>query len=80
MEGIRYVKVNQKEVELAVDIGEVGVTGASTKIVVRDVNGFEPNDFIGIGSEILHITKISKEESSFSVNRISKYRSTYCWN
>ena len=71
LEGIRYVKVNQKEVELTVDIDEVGVTGASTKIVVRDVNGFEPNDFIGIGSEILHITKISKEESSFSVNRIS---------
>ena len=71
LEGIRYVKVNQKEVELAVNIDAVGVTGASTKIVVRDVNGFEPNDFIGIGSEILHITKISKEESSFSVNRIS---------
>jgi hypothetical protein len=71
LEGIRFVKVNQKEVELAVDIDLVGVTGASTKIVVRDVNGFEPNDFIGIGSEILHITKISKEESSFSVNRIS---------
>ena len=70
LEGIRYVKVNEKEVELAISIGEVGVTGASTKIVVRDVNGFEPNDFIGIGSEILHITKISKEESSFSVNRI----------
>ena len=71
LEGIRYVKVNQKEVELVVDIGGSGVTGPSTKIVVRDVNGFEANDFIGIGTEILHITKISKEESSFSVNRIS---------
>jgi hypothetical protein len=71
LEGIRYVDVKQKEVELVLDIDEVAVTGESTKIVVRDVNGFQPNDFISIGTEILHITKIFKEESSFSVNRIS---------
>ena len=71
LEGIRYIKVNEKEVELAKDISNIGITGGSTKIVVRDTNGFAPNDFIGIGTEILHITKVSKEESSFSVNRIS---------
>ncbi len=70
LEGIQYISVSQKEVELVLDIDDVTVTGQSTKIVVRDINGFEPNDFIGIGTEILHITKISKEESSFSVNRI----------
>lgn len=71
IEGINYIKVNEKEVELVKNISNIGVTGGSTKIVVRDTNGFAPNDFIGIGSEILHITKVSKEESSFSVNRIS---------
>ena len=71
LEGVRVIKVNQKEVELVNDIDGILITGGSTKIVVRDTSGFEPNDFIGIGTEILQITKISTIESSFSVNRIS---------
>jgi hypothetical protein len=71
LEGIRYIKVKKKEVGLAKTVADVATTGASTKIVVSDVAGFEPNDFIGIGTEILHITKINKQESSFSVNRLS---------
>ena len=71
LEGVRLIKINQKEVELVNDIDDILITGGSTKIVVRDISGFEPNDFIGIGTEILQITKISTIESSFSVNRIS---------
>jgi hypothetical protein len=71
LEGVRVIKINQKEVELVNDIDDILITGESTKIVVNDVSGFEPNDFIGIGTEILQITKISTIESSFSVNRIS---------
>jgi hypothetical protein len=71
LEGIQYIRVNQKEVQLQNDIDVIGITGFSTKIVVTDTSGFEPNDFIGIGTEILQITKISKKESYFEVNRIS---------
>jgi hypothetical protein len=71
LEGIKYVKVNQKEVQLQNDIDAIEITGFSTKVVVTDTSGFEPNDFIGIGTEILQITKISKKESYFEVNRIS---------
>ena len=71
LEGMRYIKVKKKEVGLAKTVANVATTGNSTKIVVSDVAGFEPNDFIGIGTEILHITKINKQESSFSVNRLS---------
>jgi hypothetical protein len=71
LEGVRVIKINQKEVELVNDIDDILITGESTKIVVRDISGFEPNDFIGIGTEILQITKISTIESSFNVNRIS---------
>jgi hypothetical protein len=71
LEGIRYIKVNEKEVQLQNDIDVIGITGFSTKIVVTDTVGFEPNDFIGIGTEILQITKIFKKESYLEVNRIS---------
>jgi photosystem II stability/assembly factor-like uncharacterized protein len=71
LEGIRSIKVNQKEVQLQNDIDLIGITGFSTKVVVTDTSGFEPNDFIGIGTEVLQITKISKKESYFEVNRIS---------
>jgi len=71
LEGLRAIKINQKEVELVNDIDDILITGGSTKIVVKDISGFEPNDFIGIGTEVLQITKISTKESSFSVNRIS---------
>jgi hypothetical protein len=71
LEGIRYIKVNQKEVQLQNDVDLIEITGFSTKIVVTDTSGFEPNDFIGIGTEVLQITKISKKESYFEANRIS---------
>ena len=70
LEGMKSVKIIKKEVELVNNIPNVGTTGVSTKIVVRDTSGFKPNDFIGIGTEILLITKISTIDSSFNVNRV----------
>ena len=71
LEGIKYITVKNKEVELSNDIDIISSTGVSTSINVKDINGFEVNDFIGIGSETLLITGISKENSIFYVNRIS---------
>ena len=46
-------------------------TGISTIIFVKDVSGFNTNDFIGIGTEKLLITRVSPERSAFYVNRIT---------
>ena len=71
LQGIKYIVVKNREVELANDVDIVSSTGISTFINVKNVVGFEVNDFIGIGSETLLITGISKENSRFYVNRIS---------
>ena len=71
LEGIQYISVKNKIVELSNDIPDVSTTGISTYITVKDVSGFEINDFIGISTEILLITGISEENSRFYVNRVS---------
>lgn len=70
IEGTRVVSVLEKEVELLDDIAEVGVTGVSTFITVKDTSGFKANNFIGIGTEVLLITRVSEQRSGFFVNRI----------
>ena len=70
-EGVRNVVVDDKEAELAEDIPDVATTGLSTFIKLKDVSGFSSNDFIGIGSETLLITKVDVQRSGFNVNRIS---------
>lgn len=69
-EGIKYAEVAEKEVQLVDNIGSDIITGVSTFITVKDINGFKSNDFIGIGSEILLITNIDLRRSGFYVNRL----------
>jgi hypothetical protein len=69
-EGIKFVKVAEKESELMADIDSVGVTGVSTFIMLKDISGFKVNDFVGIGSEVLLITGIDPRRSGFYVNRL----------
>lgn len=71
LEGISIIKVNQKQSQLVGNIEDISVTGPSIKITVEDVSEFNVNDFIGIGTEIFLITKLSEKESSFDVNRFS---------
>jgi hypothetical protein len=70
LEGIKKVTVVQKTVELLDDIDISANTGVSTFITVKDTTGFSNNDFIGIGTEKLLITRVSPERSGFYVNRI----------
>ena len=71
LEGIHKISVVQKSVELLKNIPSLITTGVSTFISVKDVSGFNSNDVIGIGTEILRITNVSSEKSGFYVNRIS---------
>lgn len=69
-EGIKYAEVSEKESQLLNDIDSTIVTGSSTFITLKDINGFKVNDFIGIGSEVLLITNIDTRRSGFYVNRL----------
>ena len=71
IEGVHKVFVIQKSVELLKDVQDLSATGVSTFIDVKETSGFNDNDIIGIGTEILRITKVSPERSRFYVNRIS---------
>lgn len=70
LEGKHVIRVIDKTVDLLDNIDDETITGLSTFITVKDVSGFSSNDFIGIGTEILQITRISTERSAFYVNRI----------
>ena len=69
-EGIKYAQVAEKTSQLLDNIGTTGVTGLSTFITLKDINGFKVNDFIGIGTEVLLITDIDSRRSGFYVNRL----------
>jgi hypothetical protein len=71
LEGIKIIQVDEKESQLSNNIEDISITGLSTKIVVEDISLFGVNDFIGIGSEVFLITKISEKESAFDVNRVA---------
>ena len=71
IEGIRTVSVENKDVELSEDIDIEVNTGISTYIVVNDVSGFSVEDYIGIGTETLLVTRVSPERSTLYVNRLS---------
>ena len=70
IEKIQTISVETKTVQLLEDIDVIGTTGISTFIKVKDVSIFRDDDFIGIGTEKLHITKIDKSRSGFYVNRL----------
>ena len=69
-EGIKYAEVYEKTSQLSEDIDTSIVTGVSTFISLKDINGFKVNDFIGIGTEVLLITDIDPKRSGFYVNRL----------
>ena len=69
-EGIKFAAVPEKEVELSEDIADEATTTKFTFIKVKDVNGFQVNDYIGIGTEKLLITDIDFRRSGFYVNRL----------
>ena len=71
LEGTKTIFVNQKVVGLTSSLQNIGVTGVSTNINVTDISGFEVNDSIEIGTEILIITNIIPETSQLLVNRSS---------
>jgi len=70
IQGSHVINVLNKTIELLDDIQDQSATGVSTFITVKDISGFKSNNFIGIGTEILHITRVSSERSGFYVNRI----------
>jgi hypothetical protein len=70
LEGVHDVFVSQKIVGLSTNIDILAVTGESAVVLVNDVSGFDVDDFISIGSELLKITNIIPEKSQFNVNRL----------
>lgn len=70
LQGPKKVFVQEKTVDLMENIPSLVSSGYSTSIVVKDVSGFEPNSYIGIGTEILLVTRVSPELSKLFVNRI----------
>ena len=70
IQGSKKVIIQDKTVGLTSYIDTLPVTGQTTYINVNDYSGFEVDDFIGIGSEILKITNIDQANSRFLVNRL----------
>ncbi len=70
LEGNWKVSVENKTVQLSENI-TVAASGVTTFIGVKDINGFNVNDVIGIGTEILRIVDISAPRSGFYVNRLA---------
>jgi len=73
LEGYKKINVFQKTVGLTSSILSQSLTGVSTSILVTDISGFEVNDYIQIDSEVLKITNIVSEKSSFIVNRYDNF-------
>jgi hypothetical protein len=69
-EGIKKIITKEKTVGLTSDIDIFAVTGETTNIFVNDYTGFEVDDYIGIGSEVLKITNIDQSNFKFTVNRL----------
>ena len=69
-ERIQFAQVSDKQSQLMETVDDVGVTGISTFIKVKDIAGFKTNDFIGIGTEVLLITDVDPKRSGFYVNRL----------
>lgn len=69
-EGNKKVFVKQKNTGITSDIDPYFTTGPTTLIDVSDTSGFEVDDYISIGSEVLKITNVYPETSQFLVNRL----------
>ena len=71
LEGVRKVSVSNKKVDLVEDVDLEVNTGFSTHLTVDDTSGFSPDDYVGIGTEILRVTRVDSSRSRLYVNRIS---------
>ena len=70
LEGIKSIFVKQKTSGITSDIPSYDPNQPTIFIDVSDTSGFEVDDFISIGLEILKITNIYPERSQLLVNRI----------
>ena len=73
LEGTKKIYVFQKSAGLVENLQSQSVTGVTTYVKVTDVSGFEVDNFIGIGTEVLKIINISPIESKLYVNRFDNY-------
>ena len=69
IEGAYRVSVVNRKVALTQFLDQLSATGISTFVPVTDVGGFEVNDIIGIGTELMRVTSIDSEFSRLGVNR-----------
>jgi hypothetical protein len=69
IEGAYTVSVANRKVALSEYLDQISATGITTFIPVTDVGGFEVNDIIGIGTELLRVTFVDNEYSRLGVNR-----------
>lgn len=77
IEGFKKISVNEKISGITSNIPPQSVTGVTTYISVSDVSGFNVDDFIGIGTEVLKIIKVSVEDSNLYVNRSNGITTTH---
>ena len=70
LETVRPVTVRTKNVDLVEDIGLEVSTGVSTHLSVDDVSDFVADDYVGIGTEILRVTRVDSSRSRLYVNRL----------
>lgn len=73
LEGTKKIYVFQKSAGLVENLQSQSVTGVTTYVKVTDISGFEVDNFIGIGTEVLKIINISSTESKLYVNRFDNY-------
>jgi hypothetical protein len=73
LEGTKKIYVFQNSAGLVENLESQSVTGVTTYVKVTDVSGFEVDNFIGIGTEVLKIINISSTESKLYVNRFDNY-------
>ena len=70
LEGDKSIYVKQKTTGITSNIAPYNPSEKTISISVSDVSGFEVDDFISVGDEILKIINIYPETSKFLANRI----------
>ena len=71
LSGIKEIIVPQKSVGIASTVPEIGLTGLTVSIFVKDTGTFLVDDYIQIENEILKIIDIIPEASQIVANRLS---------
>lgn len=71
LSGIKEILVPQKSVGIASTVPEIGVTGLTVTLYVKDIGTFLVDDYIKIENETLKIIDIIPEASQIIANRLS---------